>query len=366
MLAEFRIENFKNFKDRLIYKLDAIKNYEFSREAIRDDVVKTCLVYGKNGSGKSNLGLAIFDISSTLTDKEKNRQYLNKPFLNLYSQGNARFYYKFKFNSFSLEYTYEKDKPEHLITEEVLINGERVIYYDHMKHEGEVHLLGTETLNKDLNEKNMSFVKYIRSNSVLLEDEYNLIFEQFLDFVDNMLLFSSLENNHYQGYKNGSGSIGKGIIEKGKLKEFQEFLKVAGIDYNLVEGETDGEKVILCDFNGAKVNFYSVASRGTCTLALFYYWLLELEEVSLVFIDEFDAFYHNELARIVVQEVLKKNVQAIITTHNTSIMDNDLLRPDCVFNLVDGNIQPFSLLTQKDLRKAHNIEKMYRAGSFDE
>lgn len=366
MLVEFRVQNFKNFKDELVFKLDQVKNYEFNTNAIKDSVVNTSLVYGKNGSGKSNLGLAIMDISNNLTDKEKNPNYNITPFNSLGDKSTVKFYYKFKFDSSYLIYTYEKDTPQHLIKEEMFIDDKMVVYYDHINHIGESNLQGTENLNKDLNDKNISFVKYIRNNTVLVDHKWNHTFEQFVLFVDNMLLFSSLENNHYQGFRNGRESISKGIIEKGKLKEFETFLRNAGIDYKLSAREIDGQKTILCDFNGKKVNFYSIASRGTCTLSLFYYWMLDFEKVSLVFIDEFDAFYHNDLARLVVKQVLDSDVQAIMTTHNTSIMDNDLLRPDCCFNLDNLKINCFANLTQKELRKAHNIEKMYRAGSFDE
>lgn len=366
MLVEFKVKNFRNFKDELIFKLDNIKNYEFGLDAIKDNIIKTALVYGKNGSGKSNLGLSIFDISNNLTDKEKNRDYYTKPFVNLFSNENVEFYYKFKFKESYLVYKYEKKSAQEIVKEEVLINDKLLITYDHKKNIGLVNLEGAETLNTDLNQNNISFVRYIRNNAVLSKSDENEIFNLFIDFVDNMLLFSSLENNHYQGFRNGSESISKGIIERGKLKEFEEFLRKAGLDYNLVEKDVDGQKAIFCKFGEREVNFYSIASRGTCTLALFYYWLIDLDKVSLVCIDEFDAFYHNDLARAVVKEVLNKNVQAIITTHNTSIMDNDLLRPDCYFNIKEGKINSFSNITKKELRKAHNIEKMYRAGAFNE
>ena len=70
--------------------------------------------------------------------------------------------------------------------------------------------------------------------------------------------------------------------------------------------EVNGEQHIFCDFKGKTVNFFGIASKGTCSLALFYFWLTELDKVSLVFIDEFDSFYHNKLARHVVKEVLKR------------------------------------------------------------
>lgn len=368
MLVEFRVKNFKNFEEDLIFKLDKVKNYEFNLGAVADNVVNTALVYGRNGSGKSNLGLAIMDISEMLTDKEKNKSYGIKPYSNLSVSESepVRFYYKFKFDSSYLTYIYEKKSSQDIVKEEIFINENRIIQFDHTINKGEVLLLGAETLNTDLNDKNISFVKYINNNTILVENEENLIFEKFLNFVDNMLLFSSLENNHYQGFKAGSESVAKGIIEKGKLKDFEIFLNKAGLKYNLSEVEIDGQKNIFCNFGEKKANFYSIASRGTCTLALFYYWSLDFDKVSMVFIDEFDAFYHNELARLVVKSVMESNVQSIVTTHNTSIMDNDLMRPDCYFILENNHIESFAFLTKKELRKAHNIEKMYRAGSFDE
>ena len=53
-----------------------------------------------------------------------------------------------------------------------------------------------------------------------------------------------------------------------------------------------------------------------------------------------------------------------MTTHNTSIMTNDLLRPDCYFLMNGKGIKSLANCTPKELREAHNIEKMYKAGAF--
>jgi len=58
------------------------------------------------------------------------------------------------------------------------------------------------------------------------------------------------------------------------------------------------------------------------------------------------------------------DAQVILTTHNTSIMTNDLLRPDCYFLINEQGITSLKNRTEKELREAHNIEKMYKAGSF--
>ena len=84
-----------------------------------------------------------------------------------------------------------------------------------------------------------------------------------------------------------------------------------------------------------------------------------------MFIDEFDAFYHHDLSKMIVETLKEIGVQFILTTHNTSILSNDLLRPDCYFLLNKKKIKSLSNSTDKELREAHNIEKMYKAGAFN-
>ena len=88
-------------------------------------------------------------------------------------------------------------------------------------------------------------------------------------------------------------------------------------------------------------------------------------KVSFLFIDEFDAFYHHELSALIVEELKKTGVQFVLTTHNTSIITNELLRPDCYFLMNKVAIRSLAKSTSKELREAHNIEKMYKAGSFN-
>jgi AAA15 family ATPase/GTPase len=94
----------------------------------------------------------------------------------------------------------------------------------------------------------------------------------------------------------------------------ESFLNRAGIKCKLtVEKELEKE-VLAFDFNGKSISFYQIASTGTKSLTLFYYWLQRLKEkskVKLLFIDEFDAFYHHDLSAIIVEELKKTNIQFI-------------------------------------------------------
>ena len=241
-----------------------------------------------------------------------------------------------------------------------------MIYYDFIKKEGFTRLEGSDTLNVSIrNESPISRVKYVNSNSILVDNMENQIFKKFIDFVEHMLLFYSLDNKGYEGFMNGTEGTAEGIINRGKVKDFQAFLKENDIVYDLYACEVDGRKSIYCHFENQDASFFQIASTGTKSLALFYYWYLRMKEASFVFMDEFDAFYHFELSES-VERYLKeiKGVQIFTTTHNTDLMSNDLLRPDSYFILKDNKIKAISELTEKELRQAHNLQKMYKAGAF--
>ena len=76
--------------------------------------------------------------------------------------------------------------------------------------------------------------------------------------------------------------------------------------------------------------------------------------------------YHFELSESVQRHLNQiAGVQIFTTTHNTDLMSNDLLRPDSYFLLANNSIKAISQLTEKELRQAHNLQKMYKAGAFN-
>lgn len=85
-----------------------------------------------------------------------------------------------------------------------------------------------------------------------------------------------------------------------------------------------------------------------------------------MFIDEFDAFYHYELAESIVKLLEKMpQTQVILTSHNTNLLTNRIMRPDCYFILSDNKLTSFANATNRELREGHNLEKLYKSGEFD-
>ena len=118
--------------------------------------------------------------------------------------------------------------------------------------------------------------------------------------------------------------------------------------------------------SGKEVEFWGIMSKGTRSLTLFFYWYLSFEkEVRFVFMDEFDAYFHNDVSREIIKRLIKiPSLQLVITTHNTTNMSNTLLRPDCYYIIEDNEISSLSNKTDMVIRKTQNLEKMYRTGFF--
>lgn len=368
MLEYFSVKNFKNFQTELCLNLSDVKQYEFNTQCIRNKLIDKAIIYGVNGSGKSNLGFALFDIISHLTDRQRDSGFYSNYLYVGNSDLIAEFQYIFKFNNKKLIYKYGKKSYEDIIYEKIYIENEKVLNYDKRKSSiVEIHLRGAENLNKDLRNSKMSSVKYLLSNTVLENNETNFIVKEFANFVDKMLFFRSLGQNRYIGYEIGGHSINEDILARKHLGDFEKFLNSAGIKCKLSTIKENGKDIIALCIGNKKLNFFDVSSTGTQSLTLFYYWLQRLKDekdVSLLFIDGFDAFYHYELSQQIVEELRDLPNQTIITTHNISLMTNDILRPDCYFILNKNQINQMANLTEKELRKAHNIEKMYKSGLF--
>ena len=209
-------------------------------------------------------------------------------------------------------------------------------------------------------------MKYIKNNSILVDNDDNRIFRDFFSFVEHMLLFRSLEDRTYIGLEDKKGSLEKDIIERDKVAEFEQFLNDANVKCSLTVVDVMGRKSLAFDFGKQKILFTEIMSTGTSALMLFFCRYMQILEgnVSFVFIDEFDAFYHHELSRLVIQKLKESGVQFVVTTHNTSIMSNDLMRPDCYYLMNSSKILSLPQCTEKELREAHNIEKIYKAGAF--
>ena len=388
MLTKFQVKNFKKFSDNIVFDLSKKGDYDFNEEVIRNNNINFALIYGSNGSGKSNLGLAIFDILFHITDYIKPKTlYENYLYGNGILEDKAEFVYNFLFDNHNVEYRYVKKDFENLIEEEFKVDGKTLIYMNREEKKEKIHIPEGKSLKTEgFSDTNLSLIKYILKNSILKTQ----ILEKFNNFINKMNWLRSLQRNNYMGYSLDDNDIigtilGVNEIDKldisdndketkynKKLENFKNFLSEAGIELNLVQLEIGEKRDIFVKFQSLDkkeklIRLWSIKSSGTLALSVFYIFYKRIEENSLLFIDEFDAFYHFKLTKFIIKKLKNnKNVQVILTTHSTNLMDNELLRPDCYFIIKDNEIKNLPELTNKELRKEHNIEKLFKSGAFDE
>jgi AAA15 family ATPase/GTPase len=113
-----------------------------------------------------------------------------------------------------------------------------------------------------------------------------------------------------------------------------------------------------------------VASSGTkalCGLFVLYSFAKHIKFPQIFILDEFDAFYHFELAeQIVKMFIALKNAQVVFTSHNTLLLSNRYMRPDCCFIFNNKKLISLPNATRMELREGHNIQKLFIGGEFNE
>lgn len=364
MLKKFSVTGFKNFKDTFTIDFSDVRDYRFHPECVTDGILNTAIIYGKNAVGKSNFGLALFDIVSLLTTNNVTPG-LYDYYLNVHNQnGYAEFEYAFQFDADEIVYKYRKEDKNELCAESLQLNKKVLLLSTgatDIDNNGLVEL--APSLNWEHNTEG-SAVKYFLFNSSL-DSKHPL--SRMMKFVNNMLWFRNLDDNRFIGYREKSGDYNTFIFKNQKyLTEFNGLLKQSGIDDSVVaKKDTDGETRLYFDTE-PPLPFLKVASNGTKALYAFYYWHTTAPDVSFMYMDEFDAFYHYELSESIVTMLEKMNgFQKIFTSHNTNLLTNRIMRPDCYFILTKDALTSLANATKRELREGHNLEKLYMSGEFN-
>ena len=381
MLKLFEVKGFKNFKNTITLDFSKVRDYKFNPECISNGLLGKTIVYGKNSVGKTNLGLAMFDIVSHLTSNQIDNDLYDN-YMSMHSSiwpWNVKFRYVFSFGNETIDYSYDKNGSRELQYERIKLNGKLLYEYNYLGKSGNLDALKELDPTLDLSKRGEDCILKFLVNNRLLPDTHPLW--KMIQFVSKMLWFVGSNPNTFIGYKIQNKDYYDFIFENNNLREFEDLLHKTGEKGNLSSAidntgkkrlylnlEVPSDKGIYSYAEGVEgaLPFFSVASRGTKALYNFFYWYKKATDISLMFIDEFDAFYHYELSKTIV-EILKKmgNTQEILTTHNTNLLSTKIMRPDCFFNLTERGLNSFANATNRELREGHNLEKLYMSGEFD-
>ncbi len=381
MLKKFTLKNYKNFKDEIMIDFENTAGYQFSTDCIADGTICKMLIYGRNATGKTNLGKALIDIYMTMLG---GRRYIDTGvFLNADSlEEAAAFSYEFGFDGHTLIYRYARFSNQELKNEELIVD-EKTIFrcdfenciYDFV----DLEYINAETASVDryiqsmdvgdeeeIQEPKLPFLRWLISNVALNKDS---VLIKLSNYARRMAIITA-GNAMLRLPKRMNDNFYESLEDSARLKDLEDFLNEMGIECKLILKKLpDGQRELY--FGHEKlVPFYETASSGTLALVNLYRRLIPISwEPSFIYLDEFDAFYHYEMAENVINYLKRRypKCQIVMTSHNTNLMTNRFMRPDCLFILSrTGTLTSLCNATARELREGHNLEKMYISGEFEQ
>ena len=380
MLKKFTLKNYKNFKDEISIDFENTAGYQFSTDCITDGTISKMLIYGRNATGKTNLGKALIDICMTMFGV---RRYADTGvFLNADSiDETATFSYEFGFENNELIYRYTRFYNQELRNEELRINKKTIFSCDFENNKFDfknLKYINAETASIDrylqsvdiddeeeLQEPKLPFLRWLISNVALNSDS---ILIELANYTRRMLMITA-GNTMLRTSRRMNDSFYELLEDSNRLKDLEYFLNEMGIECKLIlQKLPDGQRELYFEHEKL-VPFYETASSGTLALGDLYRRLIPKNwDPSFIYLDEFDAFYHYEMSEKVINFFKRRypKCQIIMTSHNTNLMTNRLMRPDCLFILSRaGALTALCNATERELREGHNLEKMYISGEFD-
>lgn len=382
MLLEFKMKNFTSFRNEETFSMVAsemVNEFQENRIELEEDfhLLKTASIFGANASGKSNLLKALkfmifFIEKSMIYSKEGKRNVTHFAFsLDDISEENpTNFELSFSMREQIVTYSFSMKKgdviSEKLIVDDHLIfdrNLFKIINYskDVFKTDDELELKFSLTNTNSLFLTVLSvtntkvaedIVKYLNENIVFFSglDENNkltktLVMENdrnkstmlnLLKVIDFNIVDLEVQENEVDIDKWMDDDIPKELIEV--AREHAKRLLARHNVYDL-EGKIIGNRTLDVD---------KFESSGTKVfLSLLGPIISVLEQGGVLVIDEVDALLHPLVTRYLIEMFNdKRNTrsQMIITSHNSNILDQKLLRKDQIW-LVEKDELEVSHLT---------------------
>jgi len=389
MIIDFKIKNFKSFKEEEFFSMDVKGKYPNEPQIHKFngfEVLPSAVIYGANASGKSNFieGLKAFQSFIILSRSNITNlpifQY--KPFL--FDEINANLPNEFElvFLIEHIKYRYILSFSEFEVLHEALYfypNHKAVLLFDRNKQSykwGE-QLKGEKKVVSHLTSKNQSYLSKGAENNIeqlgnvfnyfqneLLLTDDNIDFEKGLsDFIAELLLKDS---NFHKNFELLLASLDTGIvdIEVEKLNNNRgTFLSISQYRFFTSHKMTDGslKKIPLHE-----------ESLGTQKLFILGGIMLnQIHNGSVLVIDEFERSLHPQMSKFLLglfnnPEINTNGAQLIVATHDTELItkDNNLLKDQIWFVEKDdeGVSQLFSLADIKGVDKDAPFDKWYLTG----
>lgn len=398
MLLEFRCKNHKSIKDEVLFSLLASKD-TFNSEHLygyKDlKILKSSVVYGANGSGKSNFIDAIFFMKSLVTNSINLQPGMGIPYTphKLNGVGSESFY-SVQFIKNGVRFAYGFSIEQMLVKEEYLYyfpNGRQAKIFDRtgMTYEEGSKFKGRFNSCKDVLKPNRLMISCAANftNITEIEDAFRFFSEDLVIYTnanqENWMQYSLYQFNSNPEIKNLALSFMRDIgvdiqdikinIEESAFpqSELPEFLSD---EYKNKLRMTPLQKITASVvYPGFETDLFTEESTGIQKLFAFLCPFLDIISKGKILIcDELETSLHESLLYTLLKTFLslngKEQSQIIFTTHDTSLLSLDLFRRDQIWftelNSLNRSTELYSLAEIKSVRKDENYGKGYISGRY--
>lgn len=379
MIKEIRVQNMRSIKDATIsFEKSGIEYRE--KYLFRQNYVNPLTMYGDNGSGKSMFLYAIkqlvlimnYDENFIYSQSEVLPDMLGFPSFDE-SEGEDEKIINPPHLTFSFltkdetEFTYEVScVTSSIFVERLIVKGmnedspilERFRDSYHIVGEKEEAIKGT-----------YSAVRLIGIEEYADKGSIKSIIKKCFECMRDVIYIDADENVY--GYKFITSKTPIDImLESDYVADHVSDFSSLPPFKHVVKQDRGNEKVVLLDFGNGLHLPYGVISDGVRREShLIAALKASLEENdAVVVIDEINRSIHPLNIRSIVNEYVKRGVQLLFTSHDTSLLK--YLRPDQIyFSYLKSNIESVYCRLNElhpNIREINNIESMYLKGVFDE
>ena len=411
MLIEFNVQNFRSIKEEVTFSLVAsadksLDNNLIETDMLRDNLLRSAVIYGANASGKSNFVLACNSLKNMVIQSRMfqkgtkinyspfklDKKYLSKPskFEVVFIKNNIKYIYGVSFNSEKIIDEYLYYYPE----------GRRALIFERRDTNNYRFTIDRKE-QIFISEKTLDNVLYLSNSTYLNYDKTSKAFDWFIDdfgiigVADHPALIEYTIQKLNEDVKM-KGFILKALIEADLgINDLSASLEVIPIDESPIPIPIREQlKAFITDSGGKFVNMdittihkvldeignenyvkfdFEEESEGTKRLfSLIGPWIDSLNNGRVLIVDELDTKLHHLLNVFLIKlfndpTQNKNNAQLIFTTHNTNLLDLDIFRRDQIWftekNPSKGSTDLYSLIEFRP-RKDKNIQKGYLAGRY--
>ena len=398
MLLEFSCSNHRSIRDEVLFSAIAGTDRTHAENIERVagvEVLKAAVIYGANGSGKSNFIDAISFVKNLVSNSinhQPGQGILQTPHkLDGYERKSN---YKIQFIVDGIRYAFGFSLKNMLVVEEYLYyfpNGRQTKIFERV---GEEYSAGRNFRNRFNSCKDV-----LKPNRLMLSCAANFssvdeVIAAYHFFNDELVIYSSANQENWMNYSlhqiNANEQM-KAIVLKlldaldTGIKDIHVDIKKEDLDVSHLPPFLSDEfkKVLLQEkidaisakvlYEGFETDLISEESTGIKKLFGILCPFIDIMVNGKVLVcDELETNLHESLLFGLVNQFVNmrgsKPAQLIFTTHETGLLNLDLFRRDQIWfteiKLADRSTDLFSLTEIKNVRKDENFGKGYIAGKY--